>query len=101
MECFILIRKVSDGNNVHYYAVFKKDNEKEISYYIGLDSDRKKIYFYKDNLFKNPLCIYDQHQDRFEKTDPEMLPLLNGKVIMKALRTLRNNYFPQSISWEG
>ena len=101
MECYILIRKVSDQNNVHYYAVFKKDNETEISYYIGLDSDRKKIYFYNDHLFKNPSCIYDQNHDRFEKTDQQMLPLLNGKVIRKALKALRNNNFPQSISWEG
>jgi hypothetical protein len=86
---------------MHYYAVFKKDNTKEINYYIGLDSHSKKIYFYMDNHFASPSCIYDLYNDGFEKTDQKMLPLLNGKVIMQSLEALENNHFPQSISWEG
>lgn len=101
MAYVILIRKISDKENMHYYSVFKDNNLREISYYIGLDDRHKKIYFFEDLSFENAFAIYDLKIDGFEKLNSSLKSLISGRVIMKALSTLNNNEFPSSISWES
>jgi hypothetical protein len=102
MRYFISIEKICAESNIHYYTVFKEEDCQKVDYYIGLDSVRKKIYFFKDSQFKNsPNCIYDLQTDKMEKYDPSMLSSINPRVIMKAIRTLKDNNFPSDISWAG
>ncbi len=101
MRYVIDIRKASEKNNIHYYSVYKDNDDTDVVYYIGLDSLQKKIYFFESKNFENPACIYSQKDDCFEKKDDRILPLINYRVILKSLRTLTKNEYPQDISWEG
>lgn len=101
MGCIILIRKVADNANMHYYSVFKDNNLNEVNYYIGVDSKQKKIYFFEDQSFLSPFAIYDLKIDGFEKLDSSLKSLIDGRVIMKALKAIHNDEFSESISWEG
>ena len=101
MRCVILILKVFDKLSMRYYSVSKAPNYEEISCYMGLDAAYKKIYFYKEQTFQNPLGIYDLQKDGFEMYDPILSNLISGHVIMKGIKALRANEFPQDISWEG
>lgn len=101
MGYVILIRKVVDNASVHYYSVFKDNNLNEVNYYIGIDSEQKKIYFFEDRSFGDSFAVYNLKIDGFEKLDSNLKSLINGKVIMKALRAIHNNEFPNSISWES
>jgi len=101
MHCYILIRKASYKNKTHYYAVYKKDNEYEISYYVGLEADKAKIVFFENQSFERPFAIYDLKTDGFEKLDSSLKSLIDGRVIMKGLKAIHNNEFAESISWEG
>lgn len=98
---YIIIRKISESKDVHYYAVYKDNGEKDINYYLGLDALQKKIYFFTDISFVNAFAIYDLKIDRFEKLDSNLKSLISDKIIMKSLGALNNNKFPRSISWEG
>ena len=99
MRYVILIRKVAHKDDIHYYSVFKDNNYEEINYYIGIQA--KKILFFENESFETPFCVYDSHTDQFEKKDSELILLINGRVIMKALKAISLNEFPESISWEG
>lgn len=100
MVYLILIKKVRQQGNFHYYSVFKDNNEKDINYYICLDANQKKIFFHQE-LSKSAFAIYDLLADAFDMYDPLLLPQINGRVIMKALKTLSSNSFPPNISWES
>lgn len=100
MRCYILIRKKSETNNLHYYSV-SKNNSEEINYDIALDALHKKIFFYKKDKLQQALCIYDILTKKFDIQDFELYPLIDIRVIIKASKAILNNNFPLSISWEG
>ena len=99
MRYVILIGKIGCKDNMHYYSVFKDNKYEEINYYIGIQA--KKIFFFENESFEDPLCVYDSQTDQFEKKDSKLMSLINGRVIMKALKAISLNEFPESISWEG
>lgn len=101
MGRLILIRKIGMENNIHYYAVYKNDSLDEISYYMGLNPLTKKILFYKTLEFTAPDCIYDIELDCFVKEDLALKPQINACPIIKGINAIKNNVFPESISWES
>lgn len=67
----------------------KENNLNEINYHIGIDSDVSHF------------AIYDLKIDGLEILDSKLTALIDGRVIMKGLKAIRNNEFLESISWEG
>lgn len=101
MGYLLLIRKLFEKNSIHFYKVFKDNNLYEISYYIGLDEKNKKIYFFENEQFTDPACIYDINQQKFEMQDSQIFSLINGRVIAQAHQAFIKKDFPLSISWES
>ena len=100
MVYFILVKKINQQSNLHYYSVFKDNNAKDINYYMGIDSTQKRIFFYEE-LSQNACTTYDLLTDKFDTCNEQFLHRINGRVMIKAHAALSNNNFPQSLSWES
>ena len=94
----IAIKKIQTKNFIHFYAVYEEDSLTDISYYMGLNSHEKKIYFYFTSDFENPFCIYDVHTSMFEKK-PEETPILKSISVVKGIQAIKNNDLPDDISY--
>lgn len=102
MRCVILIRKIANESNLHYYSVFKYNNYEEINYYIGLDAYNKKLLFFENQRFEQPaVCIYDIVLKEFEVRDDKVHSLIDLRVVIRGARTILADEFPDNISWEG
>ena len=101
MAYMILIRKVSSKDDKHYYSVFKDNSLNEINYYIGIDSTQKKIFFYEDMEYNTKFGSLDVQTGKFEEIDIEKKARINSRVVFKCYEAIKNNNFPQSISWES
>lgn len=102
MGRLIIIQKISEINSIYYYAVFKEDSNDEIQYYMGLDSKKKQIFFFEDTKFECPaLCIYDIRQDKFIKLDQKLKKIIGSSPIIKGIKAILSNNFPQDISFRA
>ena len=101
MARLIIIKKISEKNDIHYYAVYVNESQDEIAYYMGIDQKRKKILFFSNNYFNHAVCIYDLLADKFEMQDSEIKPKIGSYVIIKAIQALQTNHFPEYISWQS
>lgn len=102
MGISISIKKTFFKNNSHYYAVYNyKNNYNQISYYIELDTKTKKIKFYKDKNCATPSIIFNTEENKYEKDDGSLTKDINLRVVSKALEALKNNSFPDDISWHS
>lgn len=98
MGRLILIKKVDHKDVMYYYAVYEEDSLYKISYYMRLDSYEKKINFYLNTNFENPFCIYDVNKSRFEK-EPKKTSILKSSSLIKAIKAIKTNNFPEDISY--
>lgn len=102
MGISIKIKKIFEENNIHYYAVYNYlKNFDQISYYIGLVHDDKKILFFENRDFKFPICSYDIDKIDFDKKDIKIHKLINLRVITNAAKAILSDSFPQDISWHS
>lgn len=101
MGYMILIRKVSSKDDKHYYSVFKDNSLNEINYYIGIDQNKKKIFFYEDIDYQNQFGTLDSQTGTFEQIDTDKKTRINGRVLSKCYEAIKKNNFPQSLSWES
>lgn len=97
MSIVIEIKKTNVINDVHYYSV-KSDHKGRSLFYIGIDSKKNQIMFFDDDTFSNSIAIIDQTQGVI-KGDVCLYPAVSGRVLVKAYQALKENSFPDDISW--
>ncbi len=101
MGRLIVIKKIQTTNFIHCYAVYEEDSLTDISYYMGLNSHEKKIYFYLTSDFENPFCIYDVHSSRFEKEPGTFSNIIKIEPTIKAIKSIKNNPFADNLSFQS
>ena len=96
----IYIEKKFEKNGIHFYSVLKNSND-GINYSIGLDPAKQQINFFQDLNIQSPVCIYDLQLNKFIQTEPSFQELINIRVIIKAAQAIKENHFPEYISWQS
>ncbi len=97
MGIYVKIRKILNENNNLYYLV--EDEYHEKNFYISINLNKKNITFYNTKKFVNPIKTIDL-------TNPEEIfnvPGIDGKmlgpVIIKVIRALNDNDFPEIMDY--
>lgn len=102
MGISISIKKIASKNNSHFYAVYNYTiKTDQIAYFMELDSKTKKILFYSDKNCTDPDIIFNTQENKYEKNNNVLTNLINLRVVSKGLQALKNDFFPDDISWHS
>lgn len=98
MAIGIEMNKKYSKDDIHYYEVDDYSHTPEGNFYIGIDTKKKIINYYKLPDLKNPIGYMDfLNSDKF--TD---IPGLNIWAVkwaaIRAHEALKKNFFPEGIS---
>lgn len=97
MGIWIRIRKYQLQNNIHYYQVELPGSEM-IPFFIGIDPLQRKLYFFKNNNFKEkPISTVNfNNKEEILSIPEEFIPQsIFGNVVIKVIGALRKNEFPE------
>jgi hypothetical protein len=101
MGVYIKIKKMIEKNSIGYYLVSTKDFG-GAEFYIGIDKKKRLIKFYLTKDLSNPIKVIDCNK----RNEPiGILPGIDvsilGRVIMKAIKALGLEIFPDYLSYEA
>lgn len=100
MGYFVKINQKLEERPMIYYVVSSSDYSENSSFKIGIDIEKKYIYFYKDlNTSIRPIKIIDLNDVDSPIEAFGIPPWILGAVIRKTLKCFCENDFPEDISF--
>ncbi len=98
MGIYIGIKKCKEQDNVHYYFV-DPDKVMKPDFYIGINPTSNKTLFYWDTTFSNSFGEIDFNDLHKKVIINEIDPKVLHVVVIRSLKALRENNFPDSMSY--
>lgn len=101
MALYIKITKISEQANVGFYHVFTKDFN-GANFYIGIDKNLRKIYFYLTNDFFCPVRTVDPNDPNEivgEVPGANVEATLLAKVFRTAEKVFELDDFPECVDY--
>ncbi len=99
MAIYIKIDKLLEKNHIAYYKVFAEGSGDRI-FYIGIDKAKKLIHCYLTEDFSNPIrTIQCDNENEVVGSLPGVSTGTLGRVIIKVLRVLKLEKFPDTLDY--
>ena len=101
MAINIKIQKHSVIGDTGYYKIDTQDFG-GAHFYIGIDKKNKNIKFYISDPFNDPIKMIDcKNENAPIGSLPGVDISILGRVVMRALKVMKGNDFPEYISYEA
>ena len=102
MAILIVINNKEKYNSQIFYTVSYTDVPNLAPFKIGIDMAKNLILFFKNtDTSKPPIKIIDLNNPDEIITDFEIPRAISGRIIMRILACLRDNNFPDDISYSA
>jgi hypothetical protein len=98
MAICIEIRKYNEDNNVYVYEVNNLD-ETLCNFFVVLCPKNNKKTIYEDRDLKQLLRVVDLNNTHELISVPGIAPFFYVRVIMRCMRALRENHFPERMGY--